>query len=113
MRIYSDQGIVCCAASESAGTRIQSTLHLGPCRRVKTSVETAIGGLVRGLKIPSLTLLISVVLDKEVPCQIGILRDLGVVGRDSVVDIGALIVSSFDKQCLVASKGKTSGKGTV
>ena len=73
MRIDSDQGVVCCAASESTGTRIQSTLHLGSWRRVKTSVETAIRGLVRGLEIPSLTLLISVVLDKEVPCQIGVL----------------------------------------
>lgn len=73
MRIDSDQGIVCCAASEGAGTRIQSTLHLGPSRRVKTSVETAIRGLVRGLEIQSLTVLIRVVLDKEVPCQIGIL----------------------------------------
>lgn len=73
MRIDSDQRIVCCAASESTGTRIQSTLHLGPCWRIKTGVETAIRGLVRGLEILSLTLLVSVVLDKEVPCQIGVL----------------------------------------
>jgi carbonic anhydrase/acetyltransferase-like protein (isoleucine patch superfamily) len=53
------------------------------------------------------------VLYEEIPCQTGILRDLCVVGRNSVVDIGALVVSSFDEQSLVASEGKTGGKGTV
>lgn len=73
MRIDSNQGIVCCATSEGTGTRIKSSLHLGAGRGIKTSVETAIRGLVRGLEIPGLTVFISVVLDKEVPCQIGVL----------------------------------------
>jgi len=111
--VYSNESIVSGAASQSTGTRIQSTLHLGTGWRVETSVNTAIGGLVRSLEVTSLTLLVSVVLDKEVPCQIGILRDLGVVGGNSIVDIGALIVSSFDEQSLVASESKTSGEGTV
>jgi hypothetical protein len=68
-----DQCIVGCAASQGTGTRIQSTLHLGPSRRVETSVNTAIGSLVSSLEVASLTLLISVVLDKKVPCQTGIL----------------------------------------
>jgi hypothetical protein len=113
MGIYGNESIVGGAASQSTGTRIQSTLHLGPGRRVKTSVDTAIGGLVRSLEVASLTLLISVVLDKEVPCQVRVLRDLGIVCGNGVVDIGALIVSSFDEQSLVAGESKTSGKRTV
>ena len=113
MGVYGNESIVGSAASKSTGTRIQSTLHLGPGGRVETSVDTAIRGLVRGLEIASLTVLISVVLDKEVPCQVGVLRDLSIVGGNSVVDIGALIISSFDEQSLVASESKTSGKGTV
>ena len=97
MGVDRDQGIVGCAASQSTGTRIQSTLHFRPGWGVETGVKTAIGGLVTGLEVASLTLLIRVVLDKEVPCQTGILRDLCVVGRNSVVDIGALVVSSFDE----------------
>jgi hypothetical protein len=72
MGVYGNESIVGGAASQSTGTRIQSTLHLGPGRRVETSVDTTIGGLVRGLVIASLTLLISVVLDEKVPCKIGI-----------------------------------------
>jgi hypothetical protein len=113
MGIYGNESIVGGAASQSTGTRIQSTLHLGPGRRVKTSVNTAIGGLVRSLEVASLTLLISVVLDEEVPGEVRVLRDLGIVCGNSVVDIGALIVSSFDEESLVASEGKTSGKGAV
>jgi hypothetical protein len=108
-----NQSIVGSAASQSSGTRVQSTLHLGPGRGVETGVKTAIGSLVRGLEVPSLTFLVFVVLYEEIPCQIGILRHLGVVSRDSVVDVGALIISSFDEQSLVTSEGKTSGKGTV
>ena len=102
-----------CAASQSTGTRIQSTLHFTAGWRVETSVDTAIRGLVTGLEVASLTLFIRVVLDEKVPCQTGILRDFGIVGRNSVVDIGALVVSGFDEQSLVASEGKTSGKGAV
>ena len=108
-----DQSIVCCATSKSVGTRVQSTLQLRPGRRVRTSVDTAIGSLVRGLEVASLTLLVSVVLDEEIPCHAAILRRPDAVGRNSVVDIGALVVSSFDEQSLVASESKTSGKGTV
>jgi hypothetical protein len=36
-----------------------------------------------------------------------------VVCGNGVVDIGALIVSSFDEQSLVAGESKTSGKRTV
>lgn len=68
-----DQSIVCCAATKSTGTRIQSTLHLGTLRRVKTSVDAAIRGLVRGLEVASLTLLVSVVLDEEIPCHAAVL----------------------------------------
>jgi hypothetical protein len=103
MGVYGNESIVGGAASQSTGTRIQRTLHLGPSGRVKTSVNTAIGGLVRSLVIASLTLLISVVLNEEVPREVRVFRDLGVVCRNSVVDIGALIVSSFDEQSLVAS----------
>jgi hypothetical protein len=113
MRVDRDQSIVGCTASQSTGTRIQSALHLAAGRRVETSVQSAIRGLVRGLEVASLTLPVRVMLDIEVPCQTGILRDLCVVGRNSVVDIGALVVSSFDEQSLVASEGKTSGKRTV
>jgi hypothetical protein len=103
MGVYGNESIVGGAASKSTGTRVQSTLHLRPGRRVETSVDTAIRGLVRSLEIASLTLLISVVLDEEVPREVGVFRDLGVVCGNSVVDIGALIVSSFDEQSLVAS----------
>jgi hypothetical protein len=113
MGVDRNQSIVGCAASQSTGTRVQSALHLAAGRGVETSVRSAIGGLVRGLEVASLTLLIRVVLYEEIPCQTGILRDLCVVGRNSVVDIGALVVSSFDEQSLVASEGKTGGKGTV
>ena len=104
MGVYGNESIVGSAASKSTGTRIQSTLHLGPGGRVETSVDTAIRGLVRSLEVTSLTFLISVVLDKEVPCQVGVLRDLSIVGGNSVVDIGALIISSFDEQSPVASE---------
>jgi hypothetical protein len=73
MGVNRDHSIVGCTASQSTGTRIQSTLHLRPGRRVETSVETAIRGLVAGLEVASLTLLIRVVLDEEIPCQTGIL----------------------------------------
>lgn len=97
VRINGDQSIVGCAASQSAGTGIQSTHHLRIGWRVETSVDIAIGSSVRSLEVASLTLLISVVLDKEVPRQIGILRDPGMVGRNSVVDVIDLVVSSFDE----------------
>ena len=113
MGVDRDQSIVGCAASKGTSTRIQSTLHFTAGWRVETSVDTAIRGLVTGLEVASLTLFIRVVLDEKVPCQTGIFRDLGVVGRNSVVDIGALVVSGFDEQSLVASEGKTSCKGTV
>lgn len=73
MGVNRDQSIVGCAASQSTGTRVQSTLHLTASRWVKTSVDTAIRGLVAGLEVASLTLLVRVVLDEEVPCQTGIL----------------------------------------
>lgn len=95
--VNGDQSIVGCAASQSAGTGIQSTQHFRTGWRVETSVDTAIGSLVRSLEVASLTLLIIVVLDKEVPRQIGILRDPGMVGRNSVVDVVYLVVSSFDE----------------
>jgi hypothetical protein len=104
MGIYGNESIVGGAASQSTGTRIKSTLHLGPGRRVETSVDTAIGGLVRSLEVTSLTLLISVVLDEEVPGEVGIFGYFCIVCGNSVVDIGALIVSSFDEQSLVTSE---------
>ena len=113
MRVNRDQSIVCRAASKSTSTRVKSTLHLGTGRRVETSVDTAIGCLVRGLVVASLTLLISVVLDEEVPCQGAILGGPDTVGRDSVVVVLALVVTSFDEQSLVTSEGETSGEGTV
>ena len=108
-----DQSIVCCAASKSTSTRIQSTLHLGTLRRVKASVDAAIRSLVRGLEVASLTLLVSVVLDEEIPCHAAILGGPDTVGRHSVVVILALVVTSFDEQSLVASEGKTSCERTV
>lgn len=105
-----DQSIMSCATTQGTGTRIQSTLHLGPLRRVETSVETAIRSLVTGLEVAGLTLLVRVVLNEKVPRETGILRDLGAVGRNSIVDVGTLVVSSFDEESLVASEGKTSGK---
>jgi hypothetical protein len=73
MGVDGDQSIVGCAASQSTGTRVQSALHFTPGRWVEASVKTAIGGLVTGLEVASLTLLVRVVLDKEVPCQTGVL----------------------------------------
>jgi hypothetical protein len=58
MRVDRDQSIVGCAASKGTSTRIQSTLHFTAGRRVETSVDIAIGGLVTGLEVASLTLLI-------------------------------------------------------
>lgn len=113
MGVDRDQSIVCCAASKSVGTRVQGTLQLGTSRRVGASVDTAIGSLVAGLEVTSLTLLISVVLDEEVPCQGAILGGPDTVGRDSVVVVLALVVTSFDEQSLVTSEGETSGEGTV
>jgi hypothetical protein len=113
VRVHSDQSIVGSAASQSTGARVKSTLHLRPGRRVETSVETAIRSLVAGLEVSGLSLLVSIVLDVEVPSKAGILWDFGVVGRDGVVDVGALVVSSLDQQSLVASEGKASGKRTV
>jgi hypothetical protein len=113
MGIYSNKSIVGGAASQSTSTRVKSTLHLRPGRRVETSVNAAIRGLVRSLEVASLTLLISVVLHEEVPCEVRIFGDLCIVCGNGVVDIGALIVSSFDEQSLMASESKTSGKGTA
>jgi hypothetical protein len=105
VRVNRDQSIVGSATSQSTGTRVKGTLHLRPGRRVETSVETAIGSLVAGLEIASLPLLVRVVLDVEVPSKAGILGDFGVVCRNGVVDVSALVVSGFDEQSLVASEG--------
>lgn len=73
MGVNRNQSIVGCATSQGTGSRIQGALHLGPGRWIETSVNTAIRGLVSSLEVASLTLLISIVLNKKVPGQIGIL----------------------------------------
>jgi hypothetical protein len=104
VRVNRDQSIVGSAASKSTGTRVKSTLHFRTGGRVETGVETAIRSLVAGLEVTSLTLILSVMPDKKVPSKTGIFWDFGVISRDSVVDIGALVVSSFNEQSLVASE---------
>jgi len=73
VRVDRNESVVGCAASKGTCARIQSTLHLRTGRRVETSVKTAIRSLVAGLEVPSLTLLIGVVLNEEVPGKVGIL----------------------------------------
>lgn len=110
MGVDRDQSIVCCAASKSVGTRVQGTLQLGTSRRVGASVDTAIGSLVAGLEVTSLTLLISVVLDEEVPAQVGVFRGPRAESGNGVVGVCALVVTGFDEKGLVTSEGKAGGQ---
>jgi hypothetical protein len=69
--------------------------------------------LVCGLEVASLPLLIGVVLDEEVPGQVGVFRHLRIEGWDGVVDVSALVITGFNEKCLVARKGKTGSEGTA
>jgi hypothetical protein len=96
-----DEGIVGSAATKCSGTRVQSTLHLRARWGAQSSVLATIGGLVGGLEVASLPGLVGVVLDEEVPCKVGVFGNLGVVGRDCVIDVLALVITSFDEKRLV------------
>lgn len=68
---------------------------------------------ISDLVVASLSFLISVMIDKEIPGHILIFRRLGRVRRDGVVVIVALVLASFDQQCLVACESETRGQGTT
>lgn len=72
--VHSDERVVRCATSESTSTRVKRTLHLGARGRAKSSVLAAIGRLIGRLEVAGLPGLIGVVLDVEVPGQVGIFR---------------------------------------
>ena len=57
-----------------------------------------------------MALLISVVLDVEVPAQVGVFGNPGVESRNGVVLAGTLVVTGFDKKRLVTGKGKAGGQ---
>lgn len=111
--VDSDQGVVSCATTKSTGPGVEGTLLDGASGGRQTGVQATIRCLVRGLEVASLPLLIGVVLDEEVPCEVGVLRDLGVEGRHSVVLVGTLVVTSFDQKGLVASEGEASSERTA
>jgi hypothetical protein len=72
VRVDRDESVVGSATSQCTSARVKSSLHLRPGRRVETSVETAIGSLVAGLEVTSLTGLVLVVFNVEVPSKTGI-----------------------------------------
>jgi hypothetical protein len=109
--VYSDQSVVSSAATESLSTRVQSTLELGISGRVETSV-LSVGSVVGGLEVTGLSLIVGVVLDEEVPRDLGVLGSVGRVGRDGVVG-GGVVITSLDEESLVASHGKASGQRTT
>jgi hypothetical protein len=110
MRVDSDQSVVSCAATKGASARVQGSLLDGASGRRQTSVQSTIWCLVRGLEVLGLPVLVGVVLDEEVPGQVGVLRDLRVERRYSVVLIGTLVITSFDQKGLVASHGKAGSE---
>jgi hypothetical protein len=48
--------------------------------------------------------------NEEVPTQTGVFRYLGIERRDGVVDVCALVVTSFDQKRLVTSEGETGSE---
>ena len=74
------------------------------------SVLTTIGCLVGSLEVASLPLLISVVLDEEVPAQVGVFRGPRAESGNGVVGVCALVVTGFDEKGLVTSEGKAGGQ---
>jgi hypothetical protein len=48
--------------------------------------------------------------DEEVPTQIGVFRYLGVERRYGVINVCALVVTSFDQKRLVTSEGETGSE---
>jgi len=70
--VDSDKSVVGGATSQSTSTRVQRTLHGRTLWWVKTGVLAAIDSLVGGLVVTSLSLLIGIVLDEEVPAQVGV-----------------------------------------
>jgi hypothetical protein len=109
-RVDCNESVVGSAATEGTGTRVESTLHLGARGWAKTSVLTTIGGVVYGLVVESLSVVIGVVANEEVPGKVGVFRHLGVESRNSVVDVGTLVVTSFDQKRLVTSEGKAGSE---
>ncbi|KAI6768571.1 hypothetical protein HG531_010760 [Fusarium graminearum] len=109
--VHSDQSVVSSAATECLSTRVQSTLELGISGRVETSV-LSVGSVVGGLEVTSLSLIVGVVLDEEVPRDLGVLGSVGRVGRDGVVG-GGVVITSLDEEGLVASHGQASGQRTT
>lgn len=109
--VDSDQSVVSSAATKSLGTRVQSTLELGIGGRVETSV-LSVGSVVGGLEVTSLSLIVGVVLDEEVPRDLGILGSVGRVGRDGVVG-SSVVITGLDEKGLVASHSQASGQRTT
>jgi hypothetical protein len=112
VRVHSNQGIVSCASTQGLSTRVQSSLELRALGRVETSVLAAIGGLVGGLVVAGLSCIVGVMMHKEVPGNLRVLRGVGGVGRDRVVD-RVVVLTSLDEKSLVTSQSETSGQGTT
>lgn len=113
MGIYSNESIVSCATTKSTSPGIESAFLNRASRGGKTGVQAAIWCCVGGLEVAGLPLLVSVMLDEEVPGQVGVLGDLCVEGGNSVILVGALVITSLDQKRLVAGKGKAGSERTA
>jgi hypothetical protein len=107
-RIDCNKCVVGSAATEGTSTRVESALHLGARGWAETSVLAAIRGVVYCLEVESLSLVIGVMTNEEVPGQAWVFRHLGVESRNGVVDVGTLVIASFDQERLVTSERKAS-----
>jgi hypothetical protein len=106
VRVDSNECVVSSASTQGSSSWVKGTLHLGASRGAQSGVLTTTWCLVGSLEVASLPLVIRVVANEEVPCQVGILRNPGVESWESVVDIGTLVVTGFNEKCLVAGKGE-------
>jgi hypothetical protein len=113
VRVEGNESIVRSASSKGSSPGIERTLHLGASRRAKTSVLAAVRCLVRCLEVASLSLLVGVVLDIEVPCQVGVLGRPGVVRWGGVVEVCSLVVTGLNEKCLVACNGKSGSQRSM
>ena len=108
MGVDGDEGVVRGTSTKGSGTGVEHTLDFGTLGGTESSVLAAIDSVVCRLEIASLPLVVGVMTDKEVPREVWVFRDPGMEGRDGVVDICSLVITSFDEKRLVTSERKTS-----
>lgn len=110
---YPDQSIVGYAATESASARIQDTPWLRTSWDglvLDAGVKLEGSRFVGELGVSLCPLLVLVVVDEDVPSQLGILCDLGLVAWNGNVHVADLIISSFDQESLLASHSQAAGQ---